>query len=120
MGRGSILRLVPEQSFRTLFCEQFGCPPEEFEERVLQECLYPRARLVAPLVRRVWPDFFEEDLKLIKYLGRAKSVKEAIAELRDFRDANKVSGGFLRTRLKIRVSGRNATRLALEIFPEDE
>jgi hypothetical protein len=84
----------------------------------IRECLYPRARVVAPLVRRLWPDFFEEDLTFIRYLGTAKGLGEAQAESRTFQDENQVAGGFLRVRLKMRVSGRKATRLALEVFSD--
>ena len=83
---------------------------------MLQECLYPRARSFAPFIRRFWPDYFDQDLQFIRYLGAAKSVREARAESLTFQDQNRVAGGLLRRTLKLRVSAREVNTLARELF----
>lgn len=106
------------QEFRSLFCKRFNCPTSEYEERAFKECLYWHARLLAPVLRRVKPDYFAEDFKFIGYLGEVTGVREAKANAADFQDANLARPSFWRRRLKIRVSGRKATGLAYELFSE--
>ena len=69
---------------RVLFCQRFGCPPSEYEERAFRECLYWHAKFLAPLLRRVKPEFFSEDFKFIRYLGAATNVREVKADAADF------------------------------------
>src|SRR5262249_23735572 len=95
------------------------CAVSEYEEMALEHCLYRHARLVAPLVRMLSPNFFAEDLKFIRYLGASAGFREAEVDLLNFRDANTGTGSFLRTTLKLRVSGRKAGRLAQQLFAEE-
>ena len=104
------------REFQVLFSQRFECPVSEYETRAFKECLYWHARLVAPLVRRLKPDFFEEDFKFIRSLGAALSTHEADVSVRKFRDLNLGQPSFWRTGLKIRVSGRRAIRLTHELF----
>jgi len=64
------------------------------------------------LLRKLKPDFFAEDFKFIRYLGEAIGSREVKASAADFQDANFARRTFLRTSLRIRVSGRKAARLA--------
>ncbi len=104
--------------FRRLFGERFGCADSEYTERALEMCLYPQARFVAPLLRRLLPHFFARDLQFLEYLGKAPNMSEAEAEVRIFSQTNQVHRGFLRHRLRLRVSGRRAARLAAQTFRE--
>lgn len=99
-----------------MFCHRFNCPASEYEEMAFRACLYWHARPLAPVLRRMKPDFFAEDFRFIRYLGEATSVREAKANAADFRDTNLARPSFWRSRLKIRVSGRKATGLAYELF----
>ena len=99
-----------------LLCQRFNCPASEYEELVFRKCLYWHARLLAPVVRRLKPDFFAEDFKFIGYLGASTDMREVSADLMNFRDANLGRPRFWRTALKIRVSGRKASRLAQQLF----
>ena len=101
---------------RVLFCQRFGCPSSEYEERAFRECLYLHARLLAPLLRWCTPELFSEDFKFIRYLGEATNAREVKANAADFQDANLAHRSFWRTRLKIRVSGRKAGRLAQRLL----
>ena len=109
---------VPAQQFQSLFCERFGCPPSEYEERAFKQCLYSHAKLLAPVPRKLKPDFFAADFKFIRYLGEVSGSCEAKANAADFQDANFAGRSFWRTTLRIRVSGRKAARLARRLFSE--
>jgi hypothetical protein len=110
---------VASQKFQLLVCQRFDCPTSAYEERVFRECLYWHARLLAPVLRKLKPDFFAEDFKFIGYLGASAGLREVIADLMNFRDANLGEPRFWRTALKIRVSGRKASRLAQQPFAAD-
>jgi len=110
---------VARQTFQFLFCQQFNCPISEYEDRAFRECLYWHARWLAPVVRRLKPDFFVEDCKFIRYLGASTDLRDTNADLMNFRDANLGPPDFWRTTLKIRVSGRKARRLAQQLFAAD-
>ena len=66
------------------------------------------------------PDFFKEDFKFIRYWGASTGVRETNADLMNFRDANLGRPSFWRTTLKIRVSGRKASRLAQQVFAAEK
>src|SRR5258708_38368380 len=67
---------MPAWQFQILFCDRFECPPSEYEERALRELLYSHARLVVPIIRKMRPDFFNQDFKFIRYLGTADDFQE--------------------------------------------
>ncbi len=102
-----------------LFCEQFGCPPNEYVDRAFQRCLYAHARLAAPLVLKVSPNFFAEDFKFIGDLGHATTMHEAKADRLNFNRANASRGNFCRATFKLRVSGRKAMSQARELFSHE-
>ncbi len=119
--------------FKSLFCERFGCSATQYEERAFRKCLYLHARFLAPFIRTIIPNFFREDLKspfirtiipnffredlkFIRYLGDSSGVREAKADLLEYNDLNRGQPRFLRTGLKVRVSGRKATRLVYQLF----
>ena len=109
---------VLQQPFNALFCDRFRCPTASYEERAFRKCLYWHARLLAAGVRKVKLDFFAEDLKFIRNLGAVTGLREASAEAEDFQQANRARPSFFRTGLRIRVSGRKASRLAHVLFSE--
>jgi hypothetical protein len=106
-----------EQQFRFLFCRRFNCPLSEYEATAFKKCLYWHARLLAPLVRLLFPQFFADDLKFIGYLGTATDVREALTEAQEFYLGNRRRANFWRAGFKIRVSGRKASRLARALLP---
>jgi hypothetical protein len=106
--------------FKSLFCEKFGCPPEGYEERAFRKCLYWHARFLAPVIRKISPDFFFEDFKFIRYLGDSSGVRDAGVDIRNYGDVNRRKLEFLRTSLKIRVSGQKASRLVHQLFLQAE
>ena len=105
-------------SFQRRFCERFGCLSNQYENRAFRELLYGHAKLIAPIVRGVRPDFFAEDLEFIRDLGQATDLREANASALCFQDANRARPSLWRRRLRIRVSGGKAVRLAGKLFSE--
>jgi hypothetical protein len=104
------------KDLRRLFCERFGCAESEYAERALEMCLYPQAKFLAPLLRKVSPNFFSGDLQFLDYLGNTPNMREAQVEISNFSQGNQMRGSFLRERLRLRVSGRRAARLAAHTF----
>ena len=102
--------------FMALFCERYRCPPSEFEEQAFLICLYWRARIVAPLIRKIRPDYFDRDFALIRYLGKTPGRRDAMNELAAFMEANKARGGFARKFLRIRISSRKTSELVGRLF----
>ena len=102
--------------FKSLFCERFGCSPEDYEERAFRMLLYWHARILAPVIRIIKPDAFLEDFKFIRYLGDAVDARQAKVDVLDFKDLVRKRWRLLHTGLRIRVSHRKARRLAFQLF----
>jgi hypothetical protein len=102
--------------FRPLFCQRFGCVTAEYEHRSFRELLYGHAKIIAPVLRLLRPDFFVQDFRFIRHLGEATDLRDANASAADFQDSTRRS--FWRSRLKIRVSGFKGTELARELFAD--
>lgn len=102
--------------FRNRFCQHFNCPVSSYEDSAFRVLLYRHARPVAPCIRKLRPDFFAEDFKFIRYLAEAADLREARAAAADFQDANAARRNFWRARLRLRVSGLKASRLAFLLF----
>jgi len=110
---------MAKREMRSLFCERFDFPPAEYEERAFKRCLYWHARLVTPVVRRLSPRFFADDLRFIQELGLTSDWRAARSEVLAFQDENRATGGLWRNRLRLRVSGRKAADLAQRLFSEE-
>ncbi len=106
----------PIRDLKSRFCERYDCWPLEYEERAFRMCLYGRARLLAPLIRKNWPGYFERDFMLIRYLGRAQGKRDAINELSAFMEDNNAKGGFARKMLRLRISAPKARHLVWQLF----
>jgi hypothetical protein len=106
----------PPADFKSRFCEEFGCAPAQFEERAFAECLYPVARLLAPVIRILRPNYFAPDLALIGYLGKSPSRRNAMNELAAFMESNEARGSFARKTLRIRISARRTSQLTARLF----
>jgi len=104
------------QDFKTRFCQHFNCPACSYEDRAFRALLYRHARPVAFCINALRPEFFAEDFKFIRYLADATDLREARAAAADFQDANAARRSFWRGRLRLRVSGLKASRLAVLLF----
>jgi hypothetical protein len=104
--------------FKSLFCQRFGCQPEEYEKRAFRQCLYWHARFLAPLIRIISPSFFVHDIKFIRYLGESVSARDVVVDLAEFADLNRGQAKSLRSGLRICVSVRKAGQLAFRLIRE--
>ena len=71
---------------------------------------------VALVLRRLSPAFFREDLQLIQQIGMDKDLEEVDATLSDFQYVNRARRHWLRTGLKVRLSGRKVRELAADLL----
>ena len=100
------------RTVESLFCARYSCSSSDFSVRAFRICCYWRARLIAPLLSLFSPDFFQPDFEFIRQLGMASNMQDVKAASSAFEDANRWPRTFLRTRLKLRVSGQKGIRLA--------
>ena len=103
-------------TFKSLFCEKFGCSPEQYEELAFRMFLFPHARFLAPVIRIFRRDFFRDDFNFIRYLGESLDVRQAKVDVLDFKDVGRKNWRLLHTGLRIRVSHRKVRRIAFQVF----
>jgi hypothetical protein len=112
---------IPEPAtsgdLKSVFCERFGCSPSDFEERAFGKCLYFPAKVIAPLLQLMDPDWFARDRGLIRNLGNATSWQQVMAELDAFHYREHLQRSYARTVLHLRVSARKANKMAATLFP---
>ena len=104
------------RSFAEAFCAKYGCPQDAYETEVFGFCVPYPLGLFARAVDLWKPDFFRDDHDAIRRLGAARSYKEFDDELQDMFYVVQREGGFLRSKLGIRVSLRRLDRLRTELF----
>lgn len=107
------------KSFRQLYCEFSGHPPEEFEKRVLLSCLFWHAGIVGRVFWLIDRRYFQEDVDLLGFLAVTQDYEEFKREVANHRFENPPKG-ILRNLFRIRLSGRRLLKLAAELFPEEE
>jgi hypothetical protein len=107
------------KSFRENYCERFGCPLEDFENRVFWRSLYRRSLPLSLVVHLTNRRHFELDLQTIRQLGVCRGTQEFRAELESFRYDYRMRGGVLR-RLRVRVSGKRLMALLREVLAATE
>ncbi len=104
------------RSFCQAYCQRNRCDPRRFRRRIFWRCLYPHALVLAPVIWLLEPGFFGPDLGLIDEVGEATSSEEVAGDIDGFVDTCQLSGGFLRQRLRIRISGQKLLQLAASCF----
>jgi hypothetical protein len=102
------------------YCARHHCSPSHFEERVFRECLHSHAAPFAALLFRSSPKKFREDQLVIQQVGLARTLEEVDAALSDFQYINHSQRHWLRTGLKIRISGRKLRMLAAALLEMEE
>ena len=105
------------RSFSDSICESLGLHPNQYEEVVLQRCLYRKARFLRPLLQRYNWNFFAPDREFVRRVGKIRRREELTRELDDFfyHPKNTV---WLRSGCKLRISCRKIVALAREVMPE--
>ncbi len=102
--------IMNDKTFATRYCAQNSVSAADYEAAVLRAGLYPHARLIAPLVRFIWPDHFAADLDFVQKVGRLSRMRDFFHEAEEFvhHPANR---GFWRTVMHVRVSARALRRV---------
>jgi hypothetical protein len=103
-------------SFRNGFCMKHVIRPERFEREVFWRCVHDRGAWLARMILMVHPGFFRRDLALIREIGGMMSLDQVKDALQRFHKETQESGGFLRRKLKVRLSGERLLRLTAEIL----
>ncbi|MFH1499790.1 MAG: hypothetical protein ABII82_18415 [Verrucomicrobiota bacterium] len=102
--------------FQQTYIHQRGLPTAAYHEQLLQECLYPHARLLRGIWQYLFPEVFSPDIDLI----------DAVASLRrrsQFNDClyayhhHPLNKGPARKLLRIRLSIRRLKRVFEECIP---
>jgi hypothetical protein len=99
------------KTFKAAFCEHFRCPPERYEESLFWRALFRHAVPLAFLARRFDPEFFHEDRDLIREVGAMTSQEIFRHEINYFYGRNLRDKSWLRSTLRIRISGNRMIRL---------
>ncbi len=103
------------KTLAALYCERRRVRPEDFERRVLDDCLYPWARRLR-LLLALRRDYFEADLELIRATGRLASTAGFSAEVAEFH-YHPANSGRLRREWKLRLSVTRLQQLVLATLP---
>jgi len=104
------------KTFQEIFCRSQKCDPSDFRDRVFWRCLYRHAIPLAYVLKKLTPDFFIDDHTLIQQVALDRDLEEVEANLKDFQYVNNARRHWLRTGLKVRVSGRKVASLARSVF----
>ena len=107
--------VVARKTFGDLAGARFNCASGELEREVLWHCLYPKSLDIARWVWRIHEDYFLPDLQLIRAVKNLTDVEDLASEFSDFQHRN-LSRGFLRGRMRVRISGQRLVDLANELF----
>jgi len=105
------------RSFSENVCEQWGLHPNQYENAVIQRCLYRKARFLRPLLQCYNRNFFAPDREFVRRVGKISRREELLRELDEFYYHPK-NGGWLRRRFNLRISCRKLVALAREVMPE--
>ncbi|TAG27575.1 MAG: hypothetical protein EAZ36_06730 [Verrucomicrobia bacterium] len=106
---------MADQTFSELYCKQHGISPEFYARSILNETLYPHARLVQNLVRLFAPEYFALDLEFVNHVAALRRYRDFFPEANAF-SQHPDNSGLLRTRLNLRVSSRRMRRLVRSIL----
>lgn len=103
-------------TFQTVFCREFDCPPEAFEEQVFWKCLPSHAKIVARLLMGRRETFFREDFGLIREIASVACRDVVITELNRFHGRNLRDKNWARRLFKIRISGGKLRKLSVNLL----
>jgi hypothetical protein len=104
-------------TFRERFCQKYKIPDDKYERVAMRHALYPHARLVWWLVT-LDSQFDTADIEFIRCIGRTARLREYENEALDYRQHPR-NDGFLRKRLKLRVSVARFRRVVRAVLREE-
>ena len=111
---------MTDKTFAELYCDKHGLSPEQYESVVLRRALYPHARLLAPFLRLLQPEYFAADLDFVRSVARLRRFREFFYEAEEFAH-HPANRGFWRLNANLRVSSRALRRMVRgTLHPEVE
>ena len=98
------------------YCSAHQCTSDQFRRRVFWKCLHRRAIFAVPIILLLNRDYFETDRALIEGVGRAATMKQVWAEIREY-FLDPTYRGWIRRRANVRLSAHKLITLAGEHLP---
>lgn len=103
-------------TFQDAYCARHQCSADAFRKRVFWQALPPHARVFGLLFGGRNSRYFAADRSFISSVGSAESLHQVLQEIRDyFMDPQ--NRGWLRHRVRIRVSSKRIQQLVREHLP---
>ncbi|HVZ64932.1 MAG TPA: hypothetical protein VG936_10200 [Lacunisphaera sp.] len=102
-------------TFSELYCARERIAPSDAPERLFRAGLYPHARLFVRLIRLLRRRHFLADHEFIEDVGYLRSLEDFSLALGCYIE-HPDNRGFLRRRLRLRVSARRVLRIVRSVF----
>jgi hypothetical protein len=106
---------MSNRTFAEIYGEREGLPPEVLHTALFFRTLYPHARLIAWFVRWCHPPYFIADYEFVEDVGHLRSLEDFSLTLGSYIE-HPSNRGFLRRRLRIRISARRMFRVVRSVF----
>jgi hypothetical protein len=106
------------RSFLMIYCRAQGVFPADFPTEVLLKTLYPHARPLFGLLTQLNPDFFRPDYEFIEDVSCMQNHRDLSHAVENY-VTNPANKGFIRRRLRLRISVRRMLRLVHGVFPQE-
>lgn len=103
------------RTFAEIYCERENLSPAELNHVLFIRALYPPARLIVGLVRWLNPRHFIADYEFCEDVGYLRSLEDFSLALGSYIE-HPANRGFLRRRLRIRVSARRMLQIVRTVF----
>lgn len=103
------------RTFAEIYGERTGLSPAELNHVLFIRSLYPPARLIARLVRWLNPRHFIADYEFCEDVGNLRSLEDFSLALGSYLE-HPANRGFLRRKLRIRVSARRMLQIVRTVF----
>ena len=104
------------KTFAECLCERMRIFPDQYEEFVMNRCLYRQALVFRPLLLRYNRNFFAPDMDFVRRIGNVRRREDLLRELDEF-FYHPRNGNWLRRRFTLRVSCRRVVALIREVMP---
>lgn len=103
-------------NLKNSYCMKYVIPPERFDRALFWRCVHSNGSVIARVILFIYPGFFRRELRLIQEIGRYTEMGEVHAALQRYHKENQNGGGFLRQKLKVRLSGKSLIKVAAELL----
>lgn len=102
-------------NFRELYCRAYQCPEASFEDHLLTQVLFRRARILRRLISPLNQDFLHAERVLVRQVAKNEDIRETQLDV-DFYQHKYVVGSLLRDDLKVRISGVRLLQIAKRLL----